>query len=162
MATLEYTPLQCQQTPWDAWLANSSIRFIKAPTQAELIAMYYSNVYEIAVFNITQIETQGTVCMACDVCSKGYKFVASVAAADKQPLIDTGWKIRMASPDIIGTENPGATQLANPASTYCVNQGYNDVIKTNIDGSQTGYCDFGNGRQCEEWAYYRGECNITI
>ena len=37
------------------------------------------------------------------------------------------------------------------------NQLYGVEIRTNSDGSQTGYCvsdDF----ECEEWKYYRGEC----
>ena len=49
-------------------------------------------------------------------------------------------------------------QLPNPASKYCIEQGYNITIRTNPDGSQTGYCIFPNGRECEEWAYFRGEC----
>ncbi|MCZ7385239.1 MAG: DUF333 domain-containing protein [Candidatus Methanoperedens sp.] len=50
--------------------------------------------------------------------------------------------------------------MPNPASKYCVDQGYNDTIRTNPDGSQTGYCIFPNGRECEEWAYFRGECKF--
>jgi putative hemolysin len=49
-------------------------------------------------------------------------------------------------------------QLPNPASKYCIDQGYNITIRTNPDGSQTGYCIFPDGRECEEWAYFRGEC----
>jgi putative hemolysin len=49
-------------------------------------------------------------------------------------------------------------QLSNPASKYCIEQGYNITIRTNPDGSQTGYCIFPDGRECEEWAYFRGEC----
>ena len=54
---------------------------------------------------------------------------------------------------------PGQTQpeLANPASKYCVDQGFSLEIRTNVDGSQTGYCKFPSG-ECEEWAYFRGEC----
>lgn len=48
--------------------------------------------------------------------------------------------------------------LANPASTYCVDQGYENVIRTNPDGSQTGYCIFPDGTECEEWQFYRAEC----
>ena len=49
-------------------------------------------------------------------------------------------------------------QLPNPASEYCIEQGYNSTIRTNPDGSQTGYCIFPDGSECEEWAYFRGEC----
>ena len=49
-------------------------------------------------------------------------------------------------------------QIANPASVYCDEQGHNLEIRTNADGSQTGYCIFDDGTECEEWAYYRKEC----
>lgn len=50
------------------------------------------------------------------------------------------------------------TQIANPASVYCEEQGNNLEIRTAADGSQTGYCIFKDGTECEEWAYFRGEC----
>ena len=49
-------------------------------------------------------------------------------------------------------------ELANPASKYCVEQGYNNTIRTNPDSSQTGYCIFPSGKECEELSYFRGEC----
>jgi hypothetical protein len=52
--------------------------------------------------------------------------------------------------------------MPNPASKYCVDQGYNNTIRTNPDGSQTGYCIFPNGRECEEWAFFRGECKYGV
>jgi hypothetical protein len=50
--------------------------------------------------------------------------------------------------------------MPNPASKYCVEQGYNNTIRTNPDGSQTGYCIFPNGTECEEWSFFRGECKF--
>jgi putative hemolysin len=50
------------------------------------------------------------------------------------------------------------SQIANPASVYCINQSGTLEIRTASDGSQTGYCIFENGRECEEWAFFRGEC----
>ncbi len=54
-------------------------------------------------------------------------------------------------------ETPGA-QLPNPASVNCIDKGGQLEIRTAADGSQTGYCIFADGSECEEWAYYRGEC----
>ena len=48
--------------------------------------------------------------------------------------------------------------LANPASSYCLQQGYTLEIRTDTDGSQYGVCTFPDGSECEEWAYFRGEC----
>lgn len=52
------------------------------------------------------------------------------------------------------------TQLPNPASVYCEEQGYELEIRTNPDGSQYGVCIFPDTSECEEWEYYRGGCKI--
>ena len=51
--------------------------------------------------------------------------------------------------------------LANPASEYCVEQGYTLHILEDDEGNQYGVCIFPNGDQCDEWAFYRGECDPT-
>jgi putative hemolysin len=48
--------------------------------------------------------------------------------------------------------------LANPASVYCEEQGYRLEMRTDADGGTYGVCIFLDGSECEEWAYYRGEC----
>lgn len=45
--------------------------------------------------------------------------------------------------------------MANPASTYCVEQGGESILKTSKSGDQYGICRFSNGREIEEWKYYR-------
>ena len=47
--------------------------------------------------------------------------------------------------------------LPNPASVYCVDQGYELTIVDEVDG-QVGMCVFPDGTQCEEWSFFRGEC----
>lgn len=56
------------------------------------------------------------------------------------------------------TQNENTT-IANPASVYCIQNGGVSKIVTAADGSQSGLCVFPNGSQCDEWAYYRGECS---
>ncbi|VVB98433.1 Uncharacterised protein [uncultured archaeon] len=47
--------------------------------------------------------------------------------------------------------------IANPASVNCIN--HNGTLEIRDNGSgQVGYCKFLNGSECEEWAYFRGEC----
>jgi len=48
--------------------------------------------------------------------------------------------------------------LANPASTFCVKNGYTLEIRTDNDGGQYGVCVFGDGVECDEWKFYRKEC----
>ena len=47
--------------------------------------------------------------------------------------------------------------LPNPASQFCENQGYELEMREEVGGT-TGYCIFPDGTECEEWAFYRGEC----
>lgn len=50
------------------------------------------------------------------------------------------------------------SQLANPASTYCIENG-GDLNIVDTNEGQVGYCSFPNGKSCEEWAFFRGDCN---
>ncbi len=59
-----------------------------------------------------------------------------------------------------GTPAPVA-DMPNPASAFCQEQGYQSEIRTATDGSQYGVCIFPDGSECDEWAYYRGECGPT-
>ena len=45
--------------------------------------------------------------------------------------------------------------IANPASTYCVEQGWEVVIKEDADWAQSGVCKLKDGTEIEEWEYYR-------
>ncbi len=58
------------------------------------------------------------------------------------------------------TPGPSAegAALPNPASAFCEQQGYQSEIRTAADGSQSGVCIFPDGSECDEWAYFRGEC----
>ena len=49
-------------------------------------------------------------------------------------------------------------QLANPASVYCIkNNGEHKTIKDD-KGNEIGICVFSNGKECNEWEFYRGNC----
>lgn len=52
-------------------------------------------------------------------------------------------------------ENVG---LANPASVYCEENWGTLQIETDEDDGQYWICLFGDGSYCEEWSYYRNEC----
>lgn len=55
--------------------------------------------------------------------------------------------------------DPNSSGIANPASVYCKENNGTLEIKTNDDGSQYGICSK-NGKECEEWAYFREECKL--
>ncbi|MGD9048525.1 MAG: DUF333 domain-containing protein [Anaerolineae bacterium] len=72
-----------------------------------------------------------------------------------------------ATPDQGPSESPLATPpsasfespigLPNPASVFCEEQGYKLELRTDASGT-AGYCIFPDGSECEEWAFFRGEC----
>ena len=64
------------------------------------------------------------------------------------------------SPEPTGTELPQAG-LPNPAAVYCTQNGYKYEIQTASDGSQSGICIFPDGSTCDDWAYFKGECDLA-
>ncbi len=60
----------------------------------------------------------------------------------------------------VSTDTPEKNDVtvANPATVYCEKQGYLVETRTAADGSQSAVCIFPNGSECDEWAYFRGEC----
>ena len=61
-------------------------------------------------------------------------------------------------PAATATQPGSGAEIANPASTFCAEQGYKSEIRTAADGSQSGVCVFPDGSECDDWAYLRGEC----
>lgn len=45
--------------------------------------------------------------------------------------------------------------MPNPASAYCVKQGGKSVIKKNSNGNSYGICKFKDGKEADEWEYFR-------
>ena len=60
------------------------------------------------------------------------------------------------------SSNDDQSELANPASVYCEQQGGTVDIRSDDAGNQTGYCVFADGTEVEEWAYYRGEAEPAV
>ena len=48
-------------------------------------------------------------------------------------------------------------KLANPASVFCAENGGKTSIRIENYGD-VGFCLFPDGTECEEWAFFRGEC----
>ena len=52
------------------------------------------------------------------------------------------------------------TQIANPASVNCKNNGGTLSIVKDGKGDEYGLCYFDDNRACEEWAMMRGDCPV--
>ena len=65
--------------------------------------------------------------------------------------------VSLTSKFLIQSRNTTNTQIANPASVNCIENGGKLSIVNKPEG-QIGMCTFSDGTVCEEWAYFRGEC----
>ncbi len=52
---------------------------------------------------------------------------------------------------------PSSIGMPNPASVFCTDNGGTLEMRQDANG-EYGMCVFGDGSECEEWAYFRGEC----
>jgi putative hemolysin len=48
--------------------------------------------------------------------------------------------------------------MPNPASVYCEENGGTVAMRQDDAGGQYGVCVFPDQSECDEWAYYRGDC----
>ncbi len=51
-----------------------------------------------------------------------------------------------------------AANLPNPASVYCEQHGGKLDLRQDSSGGVAGVCVFPDRSECDEWAYFRGEC----
>ena len=48
--------------------------------------------------------------------------------------------------------------MANPASVHCEQNGGKLELRQDATGGGVGICNFPDGSECDEWAYFRNEC----
>lgn len=65
-----------------------------------------------------------------------------------------GLGLMACSDDLERTPTTDTTGIANPASTFCVEQG-GTVEIVDENGGQVGYCNLPDGTRVEEWEYFR-------
>ncbi len=51
-----------------------------------------------------------------------------------------------------------AAGLPNPASVFCEQNGGKLEMRQDSTGGVAGICKFSDGSECDEWAYFRGQC----
>lgn len=61
---------------------------------------------------------------------------------------------------ILSLSKQNNSQIASPASVYCIENNGTLEIRENENG-QYGVC-IKNGNECEEWEYFKGECALDI
>lgn len=50
------------------------------------------------------------------------------------------------------------SQMPNPASVYCEQNGGKLEFRQDASGGVSGVCIFADGSECDEWGYFRAEC----
>jgi len=74
------------------------------------------------------------------------------------PIFLVGCKITTTPTDQSQPIDQNQASLANPASVYCEQQGGKLEIRSDAEDGQIGVCMFADDSECEEWSYFRGEC----
>ena len=82
-------------------------------------------------------------------------FISIYKHNQKAPSVDLDKDTNIESPK---TDNSNKTEMVNPASKYCKDNGGQSEIRSNEDGSQYGVCVFKNGVECDEWDFFSGRC----
>jgi len=94
--------------------------------------------------------------------------VAVEGGHTKSAIIDGEWDMEgeqyidgASLPPVIGNESngTGGAGIANPASVYCEESSGTLNIRGTESG-EAGYCSFSDGRECEEWAFFRSNGTI--
>ncbi len=91
-------------------------------------------------------------CIVCPPCPECSSIQCRLASSCEAMNFNKGWyqSIKSAPEMPIG--------MANPASVYCREQEGKLEMREDSNGGQYGVCIFSDGSECDEWAFYRGEC----
>lgn len=85
---LQYEPIPGILNPWDRWYAEGNIRFIRPPTEKELITAYYGSVYSIEIIDVIRIEA----CELAYSCDETFLYILKVQEKDAEKMKELGWK----------------------------------------------------------------------
>lgn len=134
---------------------GKNVPVVEAPDQEEnnreqlLLDEEYCNQYDPQ-----DCPQKCVVCPPCEVCGSIQCRAAESCAAMG---FDENWYKENVMPIEKPAPNAG---MANPASVYCIDQGGRLEIKDEA-GGQYGICVLSDGRQCDEWEFFRTQkCGI--
>ncbi len=80
--------------------------------------------------------------------------ILAVTACTQTETIEETAVVEPLPPTAVSTE---AAVMPNPASVYCEEQGHTLEMREG-EGGTFGVCLFPDGSECDEWAFFRGEC----
>lgn len=74
--------MDCDSTPWHYWYAEGDVRFLKEPTEEELVTTYFSTVYEIEITEFSSVELEDGKC----------QYTLKIEQHDSGMLEEMGWQ----------------------------------------------------------------------
>lgn len=88
---MQYQPLQCQETPWNAWYESANSTNKSLETEAAISTAYYNSMFNITVSSFDRIGTNRPACFTCDICSQDYYYTVAVQSTDIPRMGNLGW-----------------------------------------------------------------------
>ncbi|RJQ15683.1 hypothetical protein C4573_06015 [Candidatus Woesearchaeota archaeon] len=88
---IQYEPVQCEETPWQAWYATGELQFFAQATDEQIMIPYYANKHNANLINIERINRTEAVCEACGVCKTHHYFTAQTTDVEK--MLQLNWTI---------------------------------------------------------------------
>lgn len=79
----------------------------------------------------------------------GYLLLMSALVISGCTLASTGQSPQPSDPK---------SNMPNPASVYCEQNGGKLELRQDASGGVSGVCIFADESECDEWAYFRSEC----
>ena len=104
------------------------------------------------------IELVSSEKLSCDSCFKIILSYEKLSSKEAGAIDKTKATIIVENGQVKDFQIDEPVQIANPASVFCEEQGGKLELKTNDQGTY-GICKFNDGSECEEWAFFRGECS---
>ncbi len=106
----------------------------------------------------------GSTMMACEteVNERETQYLSALESVVSYRVVDDQLDMLNADGETVLTYTAAVEiGLANPASVYCEEQGGSVDIRAE-SGGEVGYCVWADGSECEEWAFFRGECAASL
>lgn len=120
----------------------------------------------LSVIVLVMVFVLSTACTTSSVkTSENTQAVPTQAPATKTtetPVVKTTGAVTDAEKTPTPGNDAAPIGMPNPASVYCEAKGYRPGTRTDANGGQYGVCVFPDGTECEEWAFFRGECQMGI
>jgi len=88
---LTFQPLQCVDTPWRKWYASGAIKFVKVPSEEQLLTTYYAHAHNVEVKSFKIHYADNPMIAICGD-PESYYIAIKVSNTDINTMLKLGWK----------------------------------------------------------------------